>query len=199
VLAAGSGIGAPGAQPDAYVEKLDPQGHLQWATFVGTGAEDEAYAVAGDAEGNVYVAGTTFGSFPGYATTPGSSDAFVAKLDPEANTVWVRQLGAQAAAVWDVAVDAAGSLWAVGATGSAIAGQSFHGGERDAFVAKFDPAGGLVFVNEFGTSAADGASHVVLDAAGDAFVSGYTLGGLGGVVGGQDAFVAKLDPRGNLQ
>lgn len=197
VLFAGYGIGAPGEQPDAFVKKLDAQGHLVWARFIGTEANDVARGVAGDAAGNVYVGGITQGAFPGYTSSPGSYDGFVAKLDPEANLLWVRQLGAQAAEVYGVATDRAGNVWAVGTAASALGGQSSLG-QGGAFVVKFDPAGDVVFVREFGTASVDTAYGVAIDAGGDAFVCGATAGDLGGALGGQDAFVAKFDPLGNL-
>ncbi len=43
--------------PDAFVAKLDANGNVAWATYLGGSAADQANAVAVDSSGNVYVAG----------------------------------------------------------------------------------------------------------------------------------------------
>jgi hypothetical protein len=88
---------APGAfQPtfrfggsDAFVAALDALGHLAYSTFLGGSGLDEAYGLALDTNGAVYVAGITRSlNFPATSAfvTPsmGTSDAFVAKIDPDA-------------------------------------------------------------------------------------------------------------------
>ena len=68
----------------------------------------------------------------------------------------------------------------------------------DAFLAKYDPTGGLLWAEQLGTSTADYSCSVTVDGAGNAFISGYTGGSLGGPsAGGLDAFLAKYDPAGN--
>jgi uncharacterized protein (TIGR03437 family) len=73
----------------------------------------------------------------------------------------------------------------------------------DAFAAKFDPAGRLVFATYLGGSRDDGATGVAVDPAGNAYIAGYTFSPdfpvtenrlPGGVTGG--AFVTKLNPAG---
>jgi hypothetical protein len=80
---------------DLFVARLDGAGDLLWVT---QGGSDEMYTegvnrVVLDGAGNIVVAGSagpdaTFGSFtrPG---TPGSTSAFVAKLDTTGTFVWV--------------------------------------------------------------------------------------------------------------
>src|SRR5207245_9270635 len=66
---------------NAFVVKFDAAGALVYSTPVGSGTGD---AIAADATGNVYVAGSgaPLGTTPGaFQTTPGgSADAFVVKL-----------------------------------------------------------------------------------------------------------------------
>ena len=70
---------APGAG-DAFLRKYDANGTELWTRQFGTPKFDDALAVAVDASGSIYVAGRTFGAFPGqnYA---GGADAFVRKYD----------------------------------------------------------------------------------------------------------------------
>lgn len=52
---------------------------------------------------------------------------------------------------------------------------------------------------QFGSAVDDYADDVVMDAAGNTYVTGYTMGDLGGAsAGSADLFVAKVDPTGNV-
>jgi hypothetical protein len=68
--------------PDVYIAKVDPSGNTVFATLLGGLQADNGVALAVDSSGNVYVTGTTGGSFP---TTPGAAipssagGSFVAK------------------------------------------------------------------------------------------------------------------------
>ena len=64
-------IGPPGAGAappcnDAFVMKLDPGGGIVWSTYLGGNGDDYGSAIAVDAAGNVFVAGT---SEPGYTAS----------------------------------------------------------------------------------------------------------------------------------
>ncbi len=124
-----------------------------------------------------------------------------------------------------IAVDASGNVYLAGETGSAdlavlSAVQTTHGAQSpttigDVFVAKFSPAGVLLYLTYLGGSGDDAASAIAVDAAGNAYVVGYTTspnfpvagatplqstyGGSGGAnwYHQGDAFIAKLNPSGN--
>src|SRR5439155_12885533 len=79
----------------------------------------------------------------------------------------------------------------------------------DAYVAKYAPDGSLVWARRMGgdvvtSSADDGARGVAVDGGGNVYVAGQFngTGDFGGVTltaaGGRDAFVAKLDPNGQV-
>ncbi len=114
-----------------------------------------------------------------------------------------------------IAVDAAGNTYVTGTTAShdfptflpfqpADTGTGFS--SNDVFVSKFDPSGHLVYSTFLGGSGGDAGLGIAVDAAGDAYVTGYTSSAdfptTGGVFepvapGGFVAFVAKLDPSGS--
>jgi uncharacterized protein (TIGR03437 family) len=123
-----------------------------------------------------------------------------------------------------IGLDSAGNVYIVGNTTSTnlptvSAVQANYGGmsasfmNGDAFVAKFNPAGALVYLTYLGGSGDDAATAVAVDTSGDAFVVGLTtsqnfplssplqanFGGMGGkgFIRTGDAFVAKLNPTGN--
>jgi len=184
---------------DAFVCKFDPLGNVLWIRQFGSDLDDGAFGVALDGEGNVYVAGYTFGTLPGQSSA-GGEDAFVCKFGPLGNVLWTRQFGSDKDDwVRDVALDGEGQVYIVGATFGTLPGQNSPG-EDDAFVCKFDPLGNMLWICQFGSGWRDWASGVALDGEGSVYVVGVTGGTLPGQssAGGVDAFLCKFDPLGNL-
>jgi hypothetical protein len=76
-------------------------------------------------------------------------------------------------------------------------------GEGDALVTRLDASGALRWARQFGTTAADTAAAVTTSDDGDALVAGSTQGrtdgDVGGPIGRRDAWVARMDPSGNLR
>jgi hypothetical protein len=182
---------------DAFAVKLAPNGSRLWTREFGTPSMDQANAVATDQAGNVFVAGVTYGSLDGNPNL-GEGDLFVAKLDANGNTLWMRQLGS---AGWDgatgAASDRAGNVFVVGYTRGGFDGNP-SSGEDDVCVVKLDPNGGKLWTRQLGTSGVDWAHAAAMDPLGNLYVVGRTGGGLDGSAsfGEADAFVVKYDPGG---
>ena len=192
----GSLGGTSAGGSDAFLAKYDSSGNLLWTRQLGTSAYDYSNSVAVDGAGNAFISGHTYGSLGG--TNAGGDDAFLAKYDAAGNLVWTRQLGTSG---WDesysVAVDGAGNAFISGWTWGSLGGN--RAGSIDAFLAKYDMAGNLLWTRQLGTWSADYSVAVAVDGAGNAFISGYTGGSLGGTnPGSEDAFLAKYDSAGNL-
>ncbi len=84
-----NGIEAYDSQDDVMLVEIDPDGSSQlFATYIGGSGDDEPSGIAVDADGNMYVAGstdsddlpTTQGAFQ--TVTGGNTDAFIAKIGP---------------------------------------------------------------------------------------------------------------------
>jgi hypothetical protein len=186
-----------------FVSKLSPDGAaLFYSTFFGGAGNTAITAIALDAGRNAYVTGETDSTdFP---TTPGvlqerpgkrlcidgCTDAFVTKIAASGSalvysTYLYGELDDSGEAI---AVDGAGNAYVVGTTVSLYfpilaAFQHENRGLADAFVAKLSPdATRLVYSSylggrRFGSSAANGwdqGTGVALDAAGNAYLAGYT-------------------------
>ncbi|MFN3166756.1 MAG: SBBP repeat-containing protein [Phycisphaeraceae bacterium] len=155
-----------------------------WTRLVGTGADDDGGEVQVDAAGNVYVTGWSEGSLPGF-TNAGGKDVFLAKYDPQGNEIWTRQFGSGLDdESFGLAVDAAGTVYVAGSTTGALQGQANAGSSdpadpnrRDAFLVKYDTDGNRLWAEQFGGLGNDGAWDVVLDDAGDVYLSGGLDGG----------------------
>ena len=189
--------GFGGGTDDVFVFKLNPAGTaLQYSTYIGGISSDEATRIAVDEAGSAYITGYTnsYLNFPtvnAYQPTIAGSpdangvwpfDAFIAKLSPDgASLIFSTYFGGSMhESGTGIAVDAAHNIYISGYTNSfdlpvANAIQSFIGGERDAFLAKFDPAGNiLVFSTFLGGAASESAVGLALDNAGNAYVTGFT-------------------------
>ena len=207
---------------DAFVTKLNPTGTaLIYSTYLGGSTDNYGLGIAVDAAGSAYVTGFTYSSnFPGTAgssiqsTSGGSMDAFVTKLNPTGTAlVYSTYLGGSGSDVsYGIAVDAAGSAYVTGTTGSlnfpGTAGsliQSTMGSFDTAFVTKLNPAGtALVYSTYLGGSGGDRTNGIAWST-GSAYVTGYTFSSnfpvtagsfSQSLVSGRDAFVTKLNPAG---
>ncbi len=132
-------------------------------------------------------------------------------IDPIIN--YSSYLGGNGAdSITGVAVDANGNSLVAGFTASSNlpvtnAAQSLTGGSVDAFVAKFSANGNrLIYCTYFGGSGDDRAFALAVDRSGNAYITGWTgsrnlplLNAFQSRMGSaRDAFVAKLNPAGNV-
>jgi hypothetical protein len=219
---------------DAFVTKLAPDGSsLAYSTYLGGAGggygSDRGFAVAVDSSGSAYVTGSTisddFPTTPGahQPTRAGSVDAFVTKLAPDGSSLaYSTYLGGAGGGFGadegrGIAVDASGSAYVTGDTNSSdfpttvSAFQTAYAGARDAFVTKLAPDGSSLAYSTYlggagGGYGTDRGFAVAVDAAGSAFVTGYTTASdfptTPGAIqtayaGSGDAFVTKLAPDGS--
>lgn len=186
---------------DMQLTKYDTNGNRQWTRLLGTsGKLTFGRAVAHDASGNVYVAGTTAGPLDGNPLK-GLIDMFVTKYDTNGNRLWTRMTGASGGitTAWGVATDASGNAYVTGETSVGLDGVALSG-STDTFLIKYDPSGGKIFTKLFGLSGASVQAYAVAtDSTGGVYVSGATNRGLDGnaLVGTGDLFLSKFDPSGS--
>ena len=175
---------------DAFVSKYDSAGTLQWVRQLGSTSEDESRGVSADGLGNVYISGRTFGNLGGPNT--GSENAFLSSYDAAGTLQWTRKLGTNTVNTsFGVSADRLGSVYITGYTFGSLDGP--NAGGNDAFLSKYNAAGALLWTQQLGTSTGDVSGGVSADSRGNVYISGYTLGSLGGpTAGGEDAFVAKI-------
>jgi uncharacterized delta-60 repeat protein len=173
------------AQRDVWVRKHSAAGAMQWTrTAAGTGGQDdEAHAVATDADGNVIVAG--------YLWAGGSQrDLWVRKYDPAGTELWTRTHDGPAASNDEangVATDTAGNVVVVGYQTDPTTG-------RDVFVRKYDPDGGELWTSTYNApqDGSDVANGVAVDADGAILVAGSVFRGSQS----DNVWVRKHDPDG---
>jgi uncharacterized protein (TIGR03437 family) len=208
---------------DAFVMKLSANGgSVVFSTYLGgRNPGDKGAAIAVDAAGNIYLTGeTTSTNFPVVnAAQPnyrGGTDAFVAKLNIDGNTLLYSTYlgGTLPDAAFDITLDRFDNAYITGRTQSVnlptrSALQPSLRGPRDAFVARYDPDGVLVYATFLGGDTASGTGDeagygIAVDALQNAYVVGFTsspsfptMGALQrNFGGGEDAFITKLNAQG---
>lgn len=208
-------------QGDVFVARLTPDGGaLVYSTYLGGEVIDIPYGIAIDAELNVYVGGSTgseaFPRTPGaYDTTLEGRDAYVTKIAATGSTLMYSTLigGSGTDQAFSIALDASGAAYITGTTDSLDypvtpgAYDATYNFNTDGIVAKLDPTGSaLIYSTYFGGSASDTPQEIAVNAAGQAYVAGYTAsanfpttpGALDSTLGGPiDAFVLKFDSTGS--
>jgi hypothetical protein len=135
----GSPVNPYAGGQDAFIVNLNGSGTLQWSTFLGSSANDNARGIDLDASGNLYIAGTslaTWGS-PIYPYS-GSYEAFSAKLNGSGFLQWNAFLGSSADDVgYAITVDPSGNVCVEGMSGANWGSPLIpYAGGGDAFIAK---------------------------------------------------------------
>lgn len=188
---------------DGFVVKLSSTGEHVWSRRLGGSANDWAHAVTVDASDAVFVVG----DYSGQANLGGAPlppavglDMFVVKLGPSGEHLWSRGLGTSGQdSANDVAVDANGDLYVIGArdwnpygasgmislhklsgtTGEVLWQKSFAtSGGAAGFGAATTPQGAVVIVGSFGNPGGG-----MIDFGGASLTSAWVRAG----------FVAQLD------
>lgn len=207
-----------------FISKFTPTGsNILYSTYLGGTAADSLFAIAVDATGAMYLAGST-ASFD-YPITQGalqtnykgaafSGEAFLTKLTPDGEGIAYSTFfgGTSSDAIRALAVDAEGNAYAVGETTSgdlpvtANAIQRERGGNQDGFFIKVNPTGtALLTATYLGGAGLDALEQVRLAPDGSVYVVGRTESPNiatrnpiqpGGYGGARDGYFAQLSPAG---
>ena len=184
---------------DVFLAKYSNNGAKLWSKQIGTSSNDEGKAVTADSSENVYVVGFTEGGFEGYTIAGDQKDIFIAKFNSNGSNLWIKQFGTSSHDhANDVATDSLGNIYLVGSSEGNFDGY-FNSGRTDLIVIKYDSAGTMKWLRQFGTSGYDRAYGVDIDTKNNVYVVGETGGSLdGNSFGGQfDMFLMLYDSDGN--
>ncbi len=211
-------IPTPGSQNN-YISKLDANGAFVWATAIGGQGMNDIKGITTDSIGNIYLTGgfsNTADFDPGagtfnIASNNGSIDMFVAKLDSNANLIWVKPVGGMGTDQGrSVTVDFEGNVYVTGKFSGSVdfdpgAGTfSLFGYNDDAFVLKLAANGDFIWARNMGGNQYDQGRDIVTDDSSNTYVTGQFSGfGIFGnysmaSLGPEDIFIAKLDSSGTV-
>ncbi len=191
---------------DTFSARLDFNGVYAGNTFIGGIGGDVGTGIAADGSGNVYLTGHSTSSWGTPVRAYSSlADAFVAKVDASGFVVWNTFLGSAGDdRGYAIAIDGSANVYVAGPSGGTWGSpvRAFSGGS-DAFAAKLDSAGALIWNTFLGSSSGELGYAIAVDASANVYVAGESGGTWGSPVrafsAGNDAFAAKLDSSGALQ
>ncbi|WP_232379500.1 hypothetical protein [Polyangium fumosum] len=169
--------------------------------------DDGVYDVALTPDGGYVVAGVVDAALGQdlFVFSASQGSAYVAKVGADGNMQWAKTFSADVALARGVTVSSAGQITVVGEYSGSInfGGDALQSQDLDIFIATFDGAGAHVWSKRFGTTSAQSAQDVDVDAAGNLFVTGWvtddsvSLGGNNLVPDDEDIFLASYDSTGN--
>ena len=218
---------------DAFIAKFDRKGKLLWVKQYSSsdGRKDGCTSGGIDQDGNIYCGGSTNGmmsSSPEWYDTGDirdssdtDNDAFIMKLNPDGDVIWIKQFGtSKEDFCGNLAVSPSGNSYCGARTTGALGDDNFGDPEGhvpnvdivsgldlnfDAYIAKFDTNGNLLWKRQIGTAGytdeadyADICSGIAIDAEENVTCTGFTLGSLvepNG--GGEDLILWSFTKDGN--
>ncbi|MBA3679651.1 MAG: T9SS type A sorting domain-containing protein [Bacteroidetes bacterium] len=210
----------PVGSGDIFICKLDQSGNFVWAKNIGGSSADEAFSIAVDNAGGLYVTGhymsanVDFDPGPGtfiMSSTGGGLDIFIVKLNTSGNFIWAKTFtGNGAETAYSIAYDGFNGIYTTGNfssltdfdPGPATFNLSIVG-FYDIFISKLDTAGNFIWAGGMGSTFAESSNDIATDAYGNVF----TVGGFKSVIdcdfsaatstlssnGDYDVFIHKLN------
>ncbi len=174
---------------DGFIAKYSLSGSLRLITYYGGTGNDYFTGVACDKSGNVYAAGYTsstsgIATLGAYQSTYGGgiSNAFIVKFDSTVQTrAWGTYYGSTATNnAYGIAIDTTRNIYITGYTTSSTSiatpgsAQPTFGGSFDAFLAKFNNSGALLWGTYMGGSGNERGAGIAIDRYGNATITGQT-------------------------
>ena len=191
---------------------------IEYSTYLGGNAQNNANDIAVDQSGNMYITGALespkYPNLDPFQQASGTARLIVtAKIAAAGNAVvWYTYTGGSASNDGEkIALDSSGNTYVAGFTSSTdfparnAAQPVFGGGYENAVIFKLDRNGKLVYSTYLGGNNQERAQGLAVDATGAAFVSGFTwsidfpvTNAIQRTMTGRpDAFLAKLSPAGD--
>ncbi|RYH13875.1 hypothetical protein EON65_34620 [archaeon] len=122
IYAAGHGLDST---TYSLVVQYNATGHMMWEKRLNAGVVDVAFGLAVDVDGNLVVVGAHCPACDVFDVDAASKDAFIAKLSPEGEVLWIKKMGTLNSpdVFSDVAVTSTNAYIVVGSTQGSLFGQ----------------------------------------------------------------------------
>ncbi|MEO1560056.1 MAG: DUF4114 domain-containing protein [Cyanobacteria bacterium J06632_19] len=164
---------------EAFIAKIDSSGNLVWTQNFDSTSFSSGTDIASDAVGNSYVIGTFSDDITLANQTflsSGDTDIFVTKLDSDGNVEWSQSLGNTLSDTGNgIGLDKAGNIYITGSFEDTVTfGDTTltSNGERDAFVAKLNNSGNILWAQSFGGTSLDSGAKISVDEQDNIYVTG---------------------------
>ncbi len=183
--------------------------HIQWLQTYGGLRPDEGYSIVQTGDSGFVVAGyngdTVEPGLPDYHG--GFEDAWVLKLDNIGNVVWEKCLGGTAQEEANSVVQSGDGGYCVAirtesSDDDVVETDSAYGGGSDGWIVKLSPAGKIQWSTVIAGTNWDDVYSLIQSNDGGYVAAGYTAstdGCVTGHIGGDDAWVTKLNASGKIE
>lgn len=154
-------------ETDFFIQKLNPNGDVQWVKTFGGIGNDEVFAISLDIFENIFISGSFENSVyidKVKLTSKGDADAFIIKFNPYGKVLWAKGIGGSS---YDsgagITIDRNNSLYLTGEYADSIdfdpgpGKAAFFAPQTAGFVLKLDADGGFVWAKSLGSGLAVGA------------------------------------------
>jgi hypothetical protein len=171
-------------QNDLFIARLDGNGAVNWARKLGGTGNEDGGAIGVFANGDFIVTGTynvdiTLGT--DYYVSSGNNDLFVVKFNNDGTQAWSLNTGngLNTISVSDLKIRSNGDFY-LGGEFRGSADFDFitltSNGESDAYLAKYDSTGALIFAGSAGGAGNDGITKIHIDNLNQIYFAGYYSG-----------------------
>jgi hypothetical protein len=169
---------------DLFVARLDANGAVTWARKIGGSGVEDGGAIGVFSNGDFIVTGTYSVDVTidtDYYLSNGNSDVFVVKYNNDGSQAWSLSTGhgLNTISVADLKIRSNGDFY-LGGEFRGSADFDFitlnSNGENDAFLAKYDSTGALIFAGNAGGSGNDGITKLHIDNFNQIYMAGYYSG-----------------------
>ncbi|MEM6675635.1 MAG: hypothetical protein AAF726_22480 [Planctomycetota bacterium] len=179
---------------DGFVARYDANGNRLWLLQDGSTSTDQFVDLAADGAGGCLALGQTRGNWAGPNPGGSTEDGVLIRYDAGGNQLWATQFGTvDEDSPLSVAADGAGGALVAGWTQGTFPGNA--PGDGPSFVARFDPAGTLTSVVQFGPPN-ESPNAVIPDGSGGAFVASRRANGTTSIT--IEGTVSRVDSAGNV-
>ncbi len=201
ILVSGSTAGSLGGPykgaTDAFAGKFDAAGKPLYISQFGTTAFDASNDVATDADGNMFVAGSTAGSLEA-RDAPATSTHSFANLTPLVSCSGQNNSAHPRATRRTASPSIPRETFGLRAKLTVLSMVLIRRRARFLCRREYDTAGNLIFSKQWGTSLWDVSQAITTDPSGNAYITGFNSPAFAAARSQQNFFVTKFDPQGNV-
>ena len=186
---------------DIFLLKMSQQGLKRWSRTFGTVLDESGTALAIQTDKAVALVGHIPQSTIGTEKVSEVHDAFVVKYSSAGKQQWTYIFKGENSEQSTLALwTPEGDLLVGGYTESSLEDQT-NAGKEDAFLAKLNSTGELLWLRQFGTKENERPLGIALGLEGQIYLSGFTEGQMDGAKysGGRDIFLVQFDKDGKKQ
>jgi hypothetical protein len=175
---------------DLWVSKISTSGDHIWSQKYGGTDNDVLDGMSTTLDGGYILAGTSYSSLPG---AQGNGDIFILKISSQGNSLWQQNYGGTFTDKSTDIINFEGDGFLLAATTFSDDGdiQSSYA-EQDAWIAKLDPNGNIIWQQTLGGSENDALHALAISDNGDLWLGGYSFSldqDLPSNLGAQDAWL----------